>query len=73
VTNILENDPAPLTTLSPNRPGQLDRIVTRLLAKNAEDRYPSASALCVDLEALRARPPQAGLFGRVFGRLTNRP
>ena len=27
----------------------------------------------IPLEALRARPPQAGLFGRVFGRLTNRP
>ena len=73
VTNILEKEPTPVATLSPNRSGQLDRIVTKLLAKNAEDRYASASALCADLEALRARPPQAGLFGRMFARLTSRP
>jgi serine/threonine protein kinase len=69
VTNILEKDPAPVTTLSPNMSGQFDRIVAKLLAKNAEDRYASACALCVDLEALRARPLRPSLFGRMFGRL----
>jgi serine/threonine protein kinase len=73
VTNILEKEPTPVATLSPNRSGQLDRIVTRLLAKNPEDRYASASALCVDLEALRARPPRKTLLSRVFGRFTSRP
>jgi serine/threonine protein kinase len=72
VTNILEKEPASVTSLSPNRSGQLGRIINKLLAKNAEDRYPSAAALCVDLEALRARP-HATLLSRVFGRLTNRP
>jgi serine/threonine protein kinase len=72
VTNILEKDPAPVTALSPNMSGQFDRIVTKLLMKNAEDRYASASALCVDLEALRARPTRPSLFGRMFGRLTSR-
>jgi serine/threonine protein kinase len=73
VTNILEKEPAPVTMLSPNRSGQLDRVVKKLLAKNAEDRYASASALCADLETLRARPARATLFSRLFGRVTNRP
>jgi serine/threonine protein kinase len=72
VTNILEKEPAPVRSLSPKRSGQLGRIINKLLAKNAEDRYPSAAALCVDLEALRARP-RLTLLSRVFGRLTNRP
>jgi serine/threonine protein kinase len=72
VTNILEKEPTPVATLSPNRSGQLDRIIKKLLAKNAEDRYAAASALCADLEALRARPQQAGLFSRMLSRFTSR-
>ena len=45
VTNILEKEPAPVTALSPNLSGQLDRIVKKLLAKNAEDRYQTAQEL----------------------------
>jgi serine/threonine protein kinase len=71
VTNILEKEPTPVTTLSPNRARNIDRIVKKLLAKNADHRYPSASALCIDLEALRVKP-QSGLLRRVFGRITNR-
>jgi eukaryotic-like serine/threonine-protein kinase len=56
VTNILEKEPAPVTSLSPNRSGQLGRIINKLLAKNADDRYSSASELCAELEALRDKP-----------------
>jgi serine/threonine protein kinase len=73
VTNILEKDPTPVATLSPHRSGQLDRIVRKLLAKNADDRYATASALCGDLEALRVPSARAGFFGRLFARLTSRP
>ncbi len=74
VTNILERDPIPATKLSPDRPGQLDRIINRLVAKRAEDRYPSATALCTDLRALRDRANMP-LLKRVLDRLfaTNRP
>ena len=72
VTNILEKDPTPLTTLSSDRPGQLDRIVNKLVAKQAADRYSSAAALRADLQALRSRP-NVPLFKRVLNRLTNRP
>ena len=45
VTNILESDPIPLTQLSSDRPVQLERVVTRLLAKSAEARYQTAAGL----------------------------
>ncbi len=59
VTNILENDPVPATKLSPERPAQLDRIISRLVAKRAEDRYQSSTDLQRDLTATlkRLRPP----------------
>src|SRR5688572_30930452 len=59
VTNVLERDPVPLTKLSPDRPVQLERIVNRLLAKGADQRYQSAAALAgelIDLTAERASP-----------------
>jgi serine/threonine protein kinase len=55
VTNVLEKDPAPLTSLSPDRPRELERIVKQLLAKRAADRYQSAADLR-DALALLMRP-----------------
>jgi serine/threonine protein kinase len=55
VTNILENEPIPVKNLSPDRPGQLDRIINRLVAKQAEDRYQSAGELGADLGKLRRK------------------
>jgi eukaryotic-like serine/threonine-protein kinase len=45
VTNVLEKNPVPLTKLAPARPINLERIVSRLLAKSADDRYQSAAEL----------------------------
>jgi serine/threonine protein kinase len=64
VTNILEKDPIPLTKLSPHQPLQLERIVNRLVAKRAEDRYQAAEALRAALAAVRQRPR---LWQRLFG------
>jgi len=52
VNNILEKDPIPLTTLSPDRPLPLERIVSRLLAKSGASRYQSAGELRAALTAL---------------------
>ena len=55
VTNVLERDPIPLRTHSPDRPIRLEQIVTRLLAKAGENRYQSAADLRKDLAALETR------------------
>jgi serine/threonine protein kinase len=55
VTNILENDPVPLTELAPGRPPHLERIVSRLLHKNAGARYQSAAELTADLRVLKTQ------------------
>jgi len=52
VTNILENEPTPLTKLSPERPVHLEQIVNRLTAKRADDRYETARALLDDLASV---------------------
>jgi serine/threonine protein kinase len=69
VTNVLDRDPVPLTTLAPHRPIPLERIVTRLLLKRAEDRYPSAEALGRDLSALKGSGgnPVTRIVRRLFG------
>ena len=60
VSNVLDNDSVPLTRLAPQHPKSLERIVQRLLAKRASDRYPSTAELSTDLAAAKQRQP--GLF-----------
>jgi serine/threonine protein kinase len=60
VTNVLDNDSIPVTRLAPQHPRSLERIVQRLLAKRASDRYPSTDELSTDLAA--AGRPQRGLL-----------
>jgi eukaryotic-like serine/threonine-protein kinase len=64
VTNILEQAPIPLRTLSPDRPAQMERIVDRLLAKAADSRYQHAGSLRRDLMSLTAPP---GFWRRLLG------
>jgi serine/threonine protein kinase len=68
VTNILENEPTPLTRLAPGRPVQLEQIVTRLTAKRADDRYQSARGVLDDLAALSEKL-RGGRRKRFFDRL----
>jgi serine/threonine protein kinase len=46
---IVEQPPAPISSLVPNCPPQLENIITRALAKNREERYQSAEDLAFDL------------------------
>ena len=68
VTNILENQPTPLTKLSPERPAQIQHIVDRLTAKRAEDRYESARAVLDEVGALTEKL-RDGRRRRFFDRL----
>ncbi len=51
---ILKTDPPPLGQLAPEVSEEIERIVTKLLAKVVEDRYQSAESLIADLCNLTA-------------------
>ena len=65
VTNIFDKEPAPLLALSPRRPVAMARVVDRLLAKRAEDRYQSAAALIEDLRLPSRKNPLARALRRL--------
>jgi serine/threonine protein kinase/formylglycine-generating enzyme required for sulfatase activity/predicted esterase len=50
---ILTRDPAPIARLVPDVPAELERIVTKMLRKDADERYQTAKDLLIDLRALR--------------------
>ena len=56
---VVFQDPAGPHTVNPNLPPDLDRVLSRCLAKNPADRYLSCAELAGDLEALRAGRPLA--------------
>jgi eukaryotic-like serine/threonine-protein kinase len=68
INNVLDKDPVPLTSHSPDRPPQLERIVSRLLAKVPEQRYQSAA----ELRSAMGRLAKPGLWRRLLGP-KNRP
>jgi serine/threonine protein kinase len=67
VTNVLEREPEPLTTLAPDRPAALEHVVMRLLAKRAADRYQGAEQLADALA--RIDIPPTTLATRLLRRL----
>ena len=67
VTNVLEKEPAPLTAISPQHPKGLERIVNRLLAKRAGDRYQSAQELTAALQGLATDGRRRPLWQRLLG------
>ena len=56
VTNVLDREPEPLTTLAPDRPVALEHVVMRLLSKRAADRYQSAEHLADALAKIQVPP-----------------
>ncbi len=50
---ILHHAPPPLSTVNPEVPATLERIIVRLVEKNREQRYASAADARVDLKRLR--------------------
>ena len=49
IVSIIEREPPPLTQVPP----ELDQVIRRLLAKNREDRYPSAEELAMELKEVQ--------------------
>jgi serine/threonine protein kinase len=71
VTNVLDHDPVPLSQLAPRHPAALERLVNRLLAKQAHDRHASAADLRDELTTLTdqlAAPPLARRLREWLGR-----
>jgi serine/threonine protein kinase len=52
ITNILDHDAVPLTTLSPKHPEALQQLFLKLTAKRADDRFTSARVTIEGLSAL---------------------
>jgi eukaryotic-like serine/threonine-protein kinase len=55
IVSILEKEPAPLTRTSPEAPSELERIVTKALAKHKDERYQTVKDLLIDLKRLKQR------------------
>jgi serine/threonine protein kinase len=53
VASILERDPAPIARDAPEVPDELERIVSKSLEKDREDRYQTVKDLLVDLRRLK--------------------
>ena len=59
---VLEEDPTPPTQVNPQVPPELEKICLMCLAKDREERYPTAQALAEDLRRFgRKEPVQARL------------
>jgi serine/threonine-protein kinase len=56
---VLFQAPTRAHEIKPGLPADLDRVLSRCLAKDPADRYPNCGALAADLEALRAGRPLA--------------
>ena len=54
---VLHETPAPLARVRPEAPEDLDRILSRMLAKTPEDRYANAAEVLADLRKTQGLPP----------------
>src|SRR5436309_8334945 len=55
ISLILQREPAPLTRFAHEVPSELERIVTKALTKDREERYQTAKDLLIDLKSLKQR------------------
>ncbi|HXG67063.1 MAG TPA: protein kinase [Blastocatellia bacterium] len=53
IVSILEREPAPLAQLSPDTPAELQRVVSKALRKDREERYQDIKEMLVDLKSLK--------------------
>jgi serine/threonine protein kinase/Tfp pilus assembly protein PilF len=55
VSLILQKQPAPLARYAPDVPAELERIVTKALTKDREERYQTAKDMLIDLRNLKRK------------------
>jgi eukaryotic-like serine/threonine-protein kinase len=64
IASILKTDPPPLFFHSPEAPAELERIVTKSMAKKQEERYQTAKDLLIDLKTLKQQLEIEGALER---------
>jgi serine/threonine-protein kinase len=64
LVSILDREPPPLARFAPDVPPELERIVTKALAKDREARYQTMKDLAIDLRALKQRLEVEAEIGR---------
>lgn len=69
--SILIDEPTKPSVIDPTVPAFLDKIILRLLRKNPEDRYQSASELVSDLEGLMSSDFEGPLPTRMLLKFSN--
>src|SRR5262245_33479082 len=72
IAAILQNDPAPLAAHEPNTPDELERIVSKTLRKERNERYQDAKDLLHDLKSFQQESNSAAA-GKAMVRGRKRP
>jgi predicted ATPase/predicted Ser/Thr protein kinase len=73
LASLLQTDPVPLTRYAPEVPGELERSVSRALAKDREERYQSIRDLFLDLKRIKQRLEFEAELSRQGGKETQVP
>ncbi len=55
LAGIVKSAPSPLAKYAPDAPAEVERIITKMLEKNCEERYQTAKDLLIDLRHLKRR------------------
>jgi Tol biopolymer transport system component len=55
IARIIEREPSPLARYAPELPAEFERIITKALTKDREERYQTAKDLLIDLKRLKQR------------------
>lgn len=53
IASILKTEPPPLVSHTPDAPAELERIITKAIAKRQEERYQTTQDLLIDLKRLK--------------------
>jgi non-specific serine/threonine protein kinase len=61
VYSIVNEEAVPATTLNPNVPRRIEKIINKLLAKDVRDRYQHADEIITDLRRVKNQGIKAGL------------
>ena len=67
ISQVLNDEPKPVREVRPEISDEFEAVVQRTMAKNREDRYPSANALLEDLNALLDDPTRSTERAKITG------